>query len=94
MRTCLRWGYFLAVFSFMAMIVGFFLYGQNVALPDQTGVNLLFRAGFYFATPLVAALGIESLFAHIMLAGMFQAAVSFTIGFSAGLLYRVVRQLS
>jgi hypothetical protein len=25
----------------MAMIVGFFLYGQNVALPDQTGLSLL-----------------------------------------------------
>jgi len=39
-------------------------------------------------------LGIDSLFAHIMLAGLFQAVVSFVIGFSAGLLYRVVRQLS
>jgi hypothetical protein len=39
-------------------------------------------------------LGIDSLFAHIVLAGLFQAVVSFVIGFSAGLLYRVVRQLS
>jgi len=94
MNACLRWGYLLAMFSFLSMMVAFFLYGQNVMLPDQTSVSLFYRAGFFFATPLAAALGIESLFVLIMLAGFFQIVVSFTIGVTAGLLFRVVRELA
>ena len=94
MKACLRWGYLLAVFSFFSMMVAFFLYGQNVILPGETGVSLFYRAGFFFATLMVVALGIDSLFVHIMLAGLFQIVVSFAIGISAGLLFRAVRQLA
>jgi len=94
MKACLRWGYLLALFSFLSMIVAFFLYGQNMVLPDQTGISLFYRAGFFFATPLAAVLGIDSLFGLIMLAGFFQIIVSFVIGVSAGLFFRIVRQLA
>ena len=94
MKACLRWGYFCAAFSLMAMIVAYFLYGRNVALPDQPGVALIYRAGFLFADPLVGALGIDSLFWHIMLAGFFQIAVSFGIGLSAAVVLRLARRMA
>lgn len=53
LKPCLRWGCLLAVFSFLAMIVAFFLYGRNIALPEESGVALFYRAGFRFANPLV-----------------------------------------
>ena len=86
MKACLRWGYLLALFSFLSMMVSFFLYGQNVVLPDQTIVSLFYRAGFFFATPLVADQGIDSLFVQII--------VYSAIGVSASLFSRVVRQLA
>ena len=86
MKACLRWGYLLALFSFLSMIVAFFLYGQNMVLPDQTGISLFYRAGFFLATPLAAVLGIDSLFVQII--------VYSAIGVSASLFSRVVRQLA
>jgi hypothetical protein len=88
----LRWGYLLAVFSFLALIVAFFLYGQQVRLPDEAGITLLYKAGFLFATPLVEAMGIDSLFVHIMLAGFFQVLISFCLGVVLGLVFHVVRR--
>jgi hypothetical protein len=91
-RSCLRWGYLCAIFSFLALLVAFFLYGGNVALPDEPGVTLFYRLGFVIAAPLVSFFSIESLFAQIMLAGMLQVATSFCIGVSAGVIYQVLRQ--
>lgn len=92
LRSCLRWGYFLAVFSVFALIMGFFLYGRNLVLPEEPGMALFYRAGFVFATPLVTYLEIDSLFVHLMLAGVFQVAVSFGIGCTAGFVYHLVRR--
>lgn len=91
-KSSLRWGYLFGIFSFFALIVAFFLYGQNIALPDGSGVTLFYRAGFIFATPLVDFLQIESLFTYILLAGFFQVAVAFCLGVSAGFLYHLSRQ--
>jgi hypothetical protein len=88
----LRWGYFLAVFSVFALIVGFFLYGRNLSLPVEPGIALFYRAGFFFANPLVAYFEIESLFVHLMLAGVFQVVVSFGLGCLAGFVYHLVRR--
>lgn len=91
-RSCLRWGYLCGIFSFFALIVAFFLYGRNIALPDGPGVTLFYRTGFFFATPLVDFFEIESLFTYMMLASFFQVAVSFCLGLSAGFLYHLSRQ--
>ena len=64
----------------------------GLAGPDRCEPVLPRR--FLFATPLVAALGLDSLFVLIILAGFFQVLVSFAIGVSAGLVYRVMRQLA
>ncbi|GEM_PF-5558742 len=90
-RSSLRWGYLLAVFSFFAMMVAFFFYGGNVSLPEEAGVTLFYRLGFVIAEPLVQVFSIESLFAHIMLAGTLQVAASFCIGVSAGFVYHILR---
>ncbi len=92
LKSCLRWGYLFAVFSFLAVIVAFFLYGQNITLPEEPGVSLFYRAGFVIANPLVDFFQIESLFAHIMLAGCFQVVISFFIGATVGGLYHLMRQ--
>ena len=91
LKLCLRWGYLLALFSLLAMIVAFFLYGRQVSLPSEAGIAMLTKAGFIFATPLVKAMQIDSLFIHIMLAGAFQAMISFGLGVALGLVLHVLR---
>ena len=44
-------------------------------------------------TALVTALGIDSIYVHIMLAGLLEIIVSFGSGVSVGLLLRDVRQV-
>jgi hypothetical protein len=92
LKTCLRWGYLLACFSFLALIVAFFLYGQRVSLPAEPGISLLYKAGFIFATPLVESMGIDSLFVYIMIAGFFQVLIAFGLGVALGLVLHVTRQ--